>query len=500
MRAYTMRCRLRRVARSCAGLGLLLPLTAAGCLAGTAQRYETLERDWRRATGSAVAPAPNTTPRPIADRSRGGPPDAWGADAARTTSRSGDEPDDGATLFAGDAYLERVPLVRAVLERNPSLRAARYAWRAALARYPQVTALDDPMLGLGIAPRSIGSDDVDPAPQVQLSQKLPFPGKLRLRGEAALAEAEAMASDHDAVRLHLATMASLLFDDYYLAARSLAINAEHVALLEEFQRIATARYAVGEAAQQDPIQAEVELTHALHRQVVLETTRRIAAEQINALLHRRPETPLPPPPPRLAIPASDDELGGDAAGPALAARALAERPELAAAAARIEAEASRVDLARREYLPDVTVVGAWNRRMPRKEMQPFVGVELAVPLQIGRRRAAWEEARARLEQARSRQRALEDEVRLAVHSGHDRLVEARHVVRLFRDRLLPAAEDQIAAARSGFETGRNSFLALIDAERNLRNVELGFEEALANLGRRRAELDRSLGRVPGLDW
>jgi outer membrane protein TolC len=73
-------------------------------------------------------------------------------------------------------------------------------------------------------------------------------------------------------------------------------------------------------------------------------------------------------------------------------------------------------------------------------------------------------------------------------------------VRLFRDRLLPAARDQVGAARSGFETGRNSFLALIDAERNLRNVELGYEEALASLGHRRAELDRALGRIPGLTW
>ncbi|HPG28271.1 MAG TPA: TolC family protein, partial [Myxococcota bacterium] len=95
---------------------------------------------------------------------------------------------------------------------------------------------------------------------------------------------------------------------------------------------------------------------------------------------------------------------------------------------------------------------------------------------------------------------IEDEVRLGVQSGVDRLKEARHVERLYRDLLLPAARDQVGAARSGFETGRNSFLALIDAERNLLEVELGYEEALANLGRRRAELDRARGRVPGIGW
>lgn len=486
------RCRLAAIA-----LLFLGALGSAGCLrepSASMRRYEALERDWHRsaAAGAALAERPN---RSAARAAQAG--EAASNPPRRSAFAPEAEPEEGASLFASDPYLERAALVRAVLARNPNLHAARYAWRAAIARYPQVTALDDPMLGIGISPRSIDSNAVDPAPQIDLSQKLPFPGKLRLRGQAALAEAEAMAQDHAAVELRLATMASLLFDDYYLASRALEINAEHIALLEEFQRIATARYETGEASQQDPIQAEVELTHALHRDLVLGTNRRITIEQINALLHRGMGAALPPAPPRMAIPASDHH-GEDAA--MLTERALEDRPELAAADARIEAEASRVDLARREYFPDVTVLGSYNRRMPREDVQGFVGVQLAVPIQIGRRRGALEEARARLEQARSRRRALEDEVRLSVQTGADRLAESRHVVRLFRDRLVPAAEDQISAARSGFETGRNSFLALIDAQRNLRNVELGYEQALADLGHRRAELDRSLGRLPGLAW
>jgi len=71
-------------------------------------------------------------------------------------------------------------------------------------------------------------------------------------------------------------------------------------------------------------------------------------------------------------------------------------------------------------------------------------------------------------------------------------------VELYRGRLLPALGDQIRAARAGFETGQNSFLTLIEAERNQRSVRLGFEEALTDFYRRRAELDRALGRMPTL--
>jgi outer membrane protein TolC len=291
-------------------------------------------------------------------------------------------------------------------------------------------------------------------------------------------------------------MASLLYDDYSLATRSLELNAEHVALLREYMRIATARYEAGEASQQDPLQAEVQLAHAIHREVVLDTSRRITIERINALLHRGPKAELPPPPPRVAVPGPAP--GGEEAS--WSEEALAEVPEIAAASAREDAQAKRMERARREYWPDVTVVGAYNAVMQEEDLQPFVGVQLSVPLQLGRRRAAVEEASARLEAARSTRMALEDGVRFAVQSGVHRLEEARHIEHLYRDRLLPAGRDHVAAARSGFETGRNSFLALIEAERNLLDTELGHQEALANLGRRRAELDRARGRLPVLAW
>jgi len=445
------------VARGCAAVLLLALLATMACTTATATRYRTLTEDWQSEATALLA-------------------------------------DPGDRLF-DDAVLERRDLVRLVLERNPTVRAAHYAWRAALERYPQVTALDDPMLGAGVAPRSIGSSTVNDAPKFDLSQKLPFPGKLRLRGEAALGEAEAASHDFEAARLRLATMASQLFDDYCLAARSLEINAEHLALLEEFKGISASRYEAGEASQQDPIQAEVQLTHALHRKVVLETALRITAEQLNALLHRPPRAALPPPPARALVPDDGLDTAED-----LIDQALENKPEIAAATARVRTEESRLDLARREYFPDFTVTGSHNRLWQEKDLQSFFGIQLNVPLQLGRRKAAVAEAEARLAGARSQQLAIEDDVRLAIQMGVDRLAEARHVKHLYRDRLLPAARDHVNAARSGFETGRNSFLALIDAQRNLLGAELGYEEALANLGRRRAELDRALGRIPGLSW
>ncbi len=402
-------------------------------------------------------------------------------------------PDAADDPFRGLATLERAALVREALRRNPGLAAARSVWRAALARYPQETALEDPMLDSAIGPGSFGSDEVDPAFRVGLSQALPFPGKRRLRGEVALAEAEASSQEFEEERLKLAATASLLFDEYYLAARSLERNASHLEFVEELSQATLARYESGSASQQDALLAEAELAELLHRGVLLETAQRRAAARINTLLHRLPELPLPPPPAFLPAPT---EQAVDVA--ALTERALAQRPALRAARARVAAREQAVALARREYFPDFTLTGGYDRFWQEKPLQPMLGLALNVPLQLGGRRGALEQAHAELANARSDAQRAEDAVRLAVTSGVDRLRESHHLLELTRDRMLPVARDRLAASRAAFESGQGSFLELIDAERGLRSAELAYEEIVTTLWRRHAELDRASADLDAL--
>lgn len=395
-------------------------------------------------------------------------------------------------LFAGAERLEREALIGAVLAENPGLEAARMALAAARERVPQATSLDDPMLAYSFGPLSIASDDVRFGQVLEARQRFPYPGTLRLRGEAARAEADAVAEEIETVRLELATAASLLYDDYYLVHRALEINAEHVRLLEDFQRIATARYAAGEAPQQDPIQAEVELAHLVHREMVLETTREVLVARINALLHREPGAPLPPPVDRLPLPPLD---ALDPAG--LEELAVAARPELTRLDAERAAREATVELRELARYPDFEAMASYNSMWMETGHQWMVGVGVNLPVWRGRIEAGVAEARAEVARVESERLRLADEVRAETRIAWTRLREHHHVLIIYESRLVPSARDQVRAALAAFETGQVSFLALIEAERNQRSVELEYEETLAGLHRRRAELDRALGRVPG---
>ncbi len=143
------------------------------------------------------------------------------SDARPDEPRSSADQVDGDTVFEGEAHLDRERLVRAVLDRSPTLQSARSALDAALSRPAQAGSLADPMVSYTFAPASISSGAVRYGNVLRFSQRLPYPGKRRLRREIAEAEAEAVAHDVDTVRLHLATVASLLFDDYYVVERAI---------------------------------------------------------------------------------------------------------------------------------------------------------------------------------------------------------------------------------------------------------------------------------------
>lgn len=391
------------------------------------------------------------------------------------------------------ARLDRVAFIRTVLARNSSIEAARQGWRAALAEYQQVMALPDAMVEYSLAPLSIGSRDVSFGQGVGLSQRFPWPGKLALEGEVALAEAEAARENFEATRQRLALMASMLFDHYYAVARSLDLNEEHRRLAEDIKATAEAQYEAGRASQQEPLQAEVELSHVIHQRVVLESRRAVVVAQMNGLLHRRPEQPLPPPPEQIV-----PDLPDVGSSESLQEQALRNRPEIRVSHSQIRGRESAVDLAERQYYPDFGAMASYNSMWMQPDHQWMVGLSLNIPIQLGARRGAVEQAEARLAQASSQLLSADDEVRVEVERARQRLIEAQHVVHLYRERLLPAARAQIEAARIGYETGRNGFQALIDAERSVRSVEIQYQDAISTLGQRRAELDHAVGRIPGL--
>ena len=399
----------------------------------------------------------------------------------------------GDCLFAGEAELSVEELIEQVLARNPTLAQMVAAWQAASARYPQVTSLEDPMLAGTFGPGTISPDDpgVEFAYRVEVSQKLPFPGKLRLRGENALAEASAAGRDVDDMRLQLVETARTAFYDYYLVERALEVNNESLQLLREIRSNAQTRYQTGLVPQQDVLQADVEIGREQDRRLELEQMRQVAIARINTLMHLAPDNSLPSPPKQLNV---TDQLPDIHF---LRTAALARRPDLQAIAARIAAEEASLGLAQKEFYPDLEPFFMYDRFMgnvsDNRDLATQLGVRVNLPLRRSRRFGAVAEAEARIAQRRAELDKVTDQVNFQVQEAYARVLRSERSVRLYRDTILKAAETNVKAAQSAYVTGKTPFLSLIEAQRNLVMLRDRYYEAVADYFRRHAALERAVG-------
>jgi outer membrane protein TolC len=396
-----------------------------------------------------------------------------------------------AHAFAAE-HLDRRTLVRAVLDRNPSLESVRQAWSAALARYRQAGAYDDPMLMASFAPLSIAASHVPFGFEVELSQRIPLGGKLDAQATLAAAQAEAAASDFALARVKLALITSELYDDYVAAVRSLEIQAEHLALVATLKENVVVAYESGNASAQDTLQAEAELARLDYQRTQYETQRDVAVAQINALLHRDPSAALPEPPP--APPGqAESELDAEALR-----QEILHRPEVEAARAQVRVARAREAAAESEFYPDLNVATSYSSMWSMPEHRWMAGVAINVPLQQGRRRGAVEEASAMRAASESDVQSMIDAARGELAIALRQLQQARRAVQLYEQRLVPIARDRIEAARAGYVVSENTFMTVIEAERALRAAELELAMARAELGKRSAAVDRALGRIPGI--
>jgi outer membrane protein TolC len=255
--------------------------------------------------------------------------------------------------------------------------------------------------------------------------------------------------------------------------------------MRDFRSIALARYESSQVTQQDVLQADLELADLEARTAELARLETVAIARINTLLHRPADCPLPPPA-NLSPPCELPPVE------ALRDMALCRRPDLAAQSARIRAEEANVNLACKQYYPDLEIVGKYDAFMP-EDMRPQLGMNVNVPLWQHKRSAAVCEAMAKLQNQRAEYANLADQARFEVQSAYAELVESDRLLRLYVEKILPVAKQYVQSSRANYTAGKTDFLRLTDAQRQLYGQWEKFYQAQTDYHRRQAALTRAVG-------
>jgi cobalt-zinc-cadmium efflux system outer membrane protein len=378
-----------------------------------------------------------------------------------------------------------------VLANNPAIQQALRRWSAAKARVTQEAAWDDLKVGgssraarfVDIAPNSF-TDQI-----LSVEQVIPLTGKNLARARAAAADALVIYEQARREQLDVVAKTRASYFQLLNANAQLELNRQNLTSLREIAEVSRSRYEVGKANAAEPLAGEVEASKLLESEQ--DILRNISTEQsqLNVLMNRDAFAPLGQPEEtkiRSTVPSMEQAR----------ALALANRPEIKIAQAKIDMEKSRVDLSHRNWIPDPAIKVEAQRyndsRQAASELD--AGVSFTVPwVNPGKYSAAVREAKENLAAAEHGLDQTNAESLGLLRNALEKVHTAKHHVELFKDKLVPQARQAFEANQFAYETSTASFLEWITAQRNLRDLEAMGQQHVADYYAALADLEAVVG-------
>ena len=315
---------------------------------------------------------------------------------------------------------------------------------------------------------------------------LPYPGKLRLRGEIASKEADAASFDYEAIRRRVTADLKTAYYEYWFYDKALQTTLKDKDLLKKLSQIAEARYRVGKGIQQDVLRSQVEISLLLQRLTVLQQQRTTAQARLNTLLARSPETSLPPAEniERSPLNYSLDDL-----------YKLAQRsdPGLQREEQVIERNQFAFNLAQKDYYPDLSVGYMYQQRPMMPDMH---GMTFTVNIPVFYKSKQREEVRQATEErlsAESSRDNRKNELNFELKQQYLAAKASDELLRLFSEGVVPQSSLALESAMSAYQVGTVDFLSVIGNFSTVLNYEIDYYRELANYQTALARMESMVG-------
>ena len=396
-----------------------------------------------------------------------------------------------AAVAAAEEPLKLETLAAEVLRVNPEVLAAQKKYEAARQRPAQERSLPDPMVSVGwnasgnpLPGAGLGTE---PTANIgaMVSQEVPYPGKLRLKGLISTNEAGAEAQLYRATQLSVLSRLKQAYFRLHHAESMLEVLGRNRTALDSLLRVTEARYSVGKAPQADVFRAQTQLTMIEARMTQVRRDRRAREAEINALLNRSANTAVgvPEEPHIMPVTFTEDQL---------LAKATQGAPMLVRDQKMMERARNALSLAKREYYPDVTLNGGYYSMGAMPSMYMF-RADVKVPLRLGRLRAGVAERSQEVVEARYTYEATARSIESRVREDYASLKTAEQLLDLYAKVAMPQAKLTVESTLASYQSGGIDFTAVMAAEVAAFEYEMDYHEQMQEFHLALARLEELTG-------
>ncbi len=366
----------------------------------------------------------------------------------------------GPTL-SEDPLLTR--FVKEALEKRPELAQAKATIQADLERVPQARAFPDPVFSLGIQNDGFRAVQIGKMESswytVMSSQTFPWYGKRDLRGDLITLGVYQAEADLERVRLSVQAEVERAYVDVLLVRDQLNLLANLEALWTQIEELTRTRYEVGEGAQPDILRAQLERSRLKQRRWALEAEERRRCAVLNRLRGHPLDEVIPTNRSLADVP---DPVLPENTGTWEKAEACS--PELRKSLQAIDQSEKLVELAKKDYFPDLTVSAGLMARGRKFDPMWQAGLSFTIPV-WGRSKQSRviEENRIRGISAQFGAETIRQLLRQRIMERFTLLNALTETNRLYRSGLLVQSEAMVSSTMAQYQMGRVAFASVLEA-------------------------------------
>ena len=385
-------------------------------------------------------------------------------------------------------------LIKEAIANNPHIQEAYNNWKAAEYRIKVVKSLPDPMARYGYFGESVQTRTGPQNQRYGLSQKFPFPGKLRKKGKAQSKKAQMAKEKYEAAKREIIKKVKFFYYDLYWVDKALEVTEEEKGILENLEVVARRKYEANMTPVQDVVKAQFALAKLEERLSHLRQQRKSLVALMNSTLDRNQDTTI-------GKIEDVDTLVFVYQLEQLMRMAQSSRQELLVVNLDVERAEYEKSLARLNYFPDFTFgvdfieIGGGTTTRPDDGKDAWVGmVSFNIPIWYGKLNAQLKEKKAKLEAAKAKLNKVDNKVHYEVQDMFYKISSYEDIVSLYETALIPQALATFEVAKIAYESGEVDFLNWLDAEKALLQTRLAYYKTVVDYNKSIAYLERIVGR------